>query len=49
MSYEDEAGDEWGEADVPQENQAMDDKVQIENMFYEAEGLISIDFPSCDG
>ncbi len=37
MSYENEAGDEWGE-DVPQqENANLDTKTQIENMFFQAE------------
>ena len=40
MSYENEAGDEWGEDVQQQENPALDTKTQIENIFYEAECII---------
>lgn len=37
MSFEED--NEWVVDDMPQDNGALDVKVQIENMFYEAEGL----------
>eukprot|EP00826_Nyctotherus_ovalis_P063769 TRINITY_DN9352_c0_g4_i4.p1 TRINITY_DN9352_c0_g4~~TRINITY_DN9352_c0_g4_i4.p1 ORF type:complete len:443 (-),score=181.64 TRINITY_DN9352_c0_g4_i4:149-1477(-) len=39
MSFEEEPGDEWGDP-MPQDNEVLDSKVQIENMFYEAEAML---------
>ena len=40
MEYEEDMGDDWGD-DGQQENEVLDEKVQIENMFYEAESTFT--------